>query len=116
MRRDSWSGDLTLGSSRPGAVVRCVQAPGPKFLSFWKRFMGKQAFLFFPQHKEFYIIRANIRVIDELKFEQYFKCGVQLTHQQSRQPLRNAIISLNGGMHFEPFFPFDCFDSVRGNP
>lgn len=114
MRSDSWPGDLTLANSRPGVLVRCVQTPPQRFMLFWGNVMGRQAFLFLPKHKELYVVRSNVRTLDRLQFEEFFKRGILLSDEKSRQPCRNPSLSVGGGFDVEPFFPFTCFDFVRG--
>jgi hypothetical protein len=117
MRRDSWPGDLTLGNSRPGAIVRCVQNPGQRFMSFWGKIMGLQGFHYKPVLKEKYFVRAN--VVGPQGFDAYFATGIVLSQWPDHTPLVNTSVNLKlvsqVGMHIEPYFPFDCFDLLGAN-
>ena len=115
MRRISWKGNLSLATSRPGVVVRCVQLPGDRFRAFWDRILKLQALHFKPSLKELYQVRAN--VMAPQGFDPYFMKGILLCEFGSKKPLANAAVNLNGGIVLEPFFPFECFDFVgAGRP
>ena len=113
MRRDWWTGDLSLATSRPGMVVRCVQLPGEQFRLFWDKILNLQALHFKPVLKMLYEVRANVMM--PLGFHPHFTKGVLLSEYQSKKPLKNAVVNLNGGIYLEPFFPFECFDVVGGS-
>ncbi len=104
----TWGGDLSLVTSRPGVTVRCVQIPGARFHDFWNLHMKLQGFLFLPIHREMYRIRANVAAVDSL--EEYFRKGVLLSDRQGRSILNPKVFVGQG--HTEPYFPFDCFDFV----
>jgi len=112
MRRQYWDGDLSLATSRPGVLVRCVQLPGTRFHEFWNKFLKKQALLFLPDLKELYVVRSNTGGVQS--FEPYFRSGVLLSSEQ-QQPLRNPAVPIEHGYTLEPFFPFNCFDLVSGS-
>ena len=111
MRRQYWDGDLSLATSRPGVLVRCVQLPGTRFHAFWNRFLKQQTLFFLPDLKKIYQVRANAGGAPS--FEEYFKSGILLSSEK-RQPLRNPAVPIEHGYTLEPFFPFNCFDFVSG--
>ncbi len=104
----TWDGNLSLVTSRPGVTVRCVKSPGARFHDFWDRHMRMQAFLFVPTVRGLYRIRANVAGADAPL--EYFRSGVLLNDEKGR-PLLNPKVFVGLG-HTEPFFPFDFFDFV----
>jgi hypothetical protein len=111
MRRQYWDGNLSLATSRPGVLVRCVQVQEELFKEFWARFAPLQA-LELPTLKGKYVVRYN--VVGEPDFDKPFRFGV-LLNTGERTHLRNPEIRLRNGHVHEPFFPFNCFDFVSGS-
>ena len=118
MRRQYWDGDLSLATSRPGVLVRCVQNQEKRVKEFWGRFAPMQA-LILPVPKTQYVVRCN--VAGEPDFDTLFRFGVllnsmvvRLNNRVERVPLKNPEIVLGNDHALEPFFPFNCFDFVSG--
>ncbi len=117
LRQRSWQGDLSLATSKPGVVVRCVQLPNQQFHKFWRSLRKANKInysLLLPEHRQLYIVRANVK--SPQGFQSYFAQGVCLSTHPKGLALVNPTFSLGGGLTIEPFFPYSCFDFVSDRP
>ncbi len=95
-------GDLSLATSFPGALVRCVRVPD---VSPWHTY-AKLQIIRLPKVGERYTIRFNI---SDVNAPTVWKSGILL------REIVNPGISLPGYAGGEPFFPFVCFTPL-GRP
>jgi len=107
MTQRMYGGSLSLATSRPGCLIRCVQMPSQQFLDLWSKFNTGRTWRFLPQVGRGYRVRANTQ--GPAVFAAEHRVGVLLSTEKDGQPLKNPPVSLQTLLEFEPYFPFSCF-------
>ncbi len=106
MIQRTYGGSLSLATSRPGCLIRCVQAPSQQFLDLWSKFNTGRVWGFLPLVGSMYRVRANTHGPDS--FPEVYRRGILLALPDGKAG-KNKVVTPQALLEFEPYFPFSCF-------
>jgi hypothetical protein len=95
-------GDLTLGTARIGARVRCVRVPN---IRLWQDAHTDKEF-FIPRVSQLYTVRGNVIAL--------FRRGILL--KEINNPDVSVLFSSGDHIVGEPFFTYENFNFVGFTP